>query len=285
MVDGGSTDDTLDVLERYSKRYQLRWTREPDRGMYDAINKGLRQARGGILAYLNSDDLYFPWTLEAVVERFVREPETDLVFGDALTIEDQTGTQRVSWGWPFDLDYVRRAGFLVQPTVFWRRRVYEDLGPFDDTLKYVADCDYWMRAGTDHQFVKIHEFLAVERDHGATLRSSEREDLLRELHRVRSRYVTLSGGTHRRAMARHSVRVRLLYRVYWGRFTVKSLLPARLRGRSWRHILATGTASINVSRVAMLLLPRRGARHGWSLLRPSRFWLEPPASAEPGTRK
>ena len=74
MVDGGSTDETLEILRRYEGTYPMRWISEPDEGMYDAINKGLRLATGDILAYLNSDDLYFPWTLETVVMYFRRDP-------------------------------------------------------------------------------------------------------------------------------------------------------------------------------------------------------------------
>ena len=68
IVDGGSTDGTLELLTRYEGSYPMRWVSEPDDGMYQAINKGLRSASGDILAYLNSDDLYFPWTVDTVVE-------------------------------------------------------------------------------------------------------------------------------------------------------------------------------------------------------------------------
>src|SRR5690349_9655830 len=70
VVDGGSTDGTLEVLRRYEGTYGLRWMSEPDQGMYDAINKGLAMARGEILAYLNTDDLYLPWTIDTVVSTF-----------------------------------------------------------------------------------------------------------------------------------------------------------------------------------------------------------------------
>ena len=82
VVDGGSTDGTLAVLRRYEGTYGLRWISEPDHGMYSAINKGLAMARGQVLAYLNSDDLYFPWTVETVVAAFRSHPEADLVHGD-----------------------------------------------------------------------------------------------------------------------------------------------------------------------------------------------------------
>jgi len=162
VVDGGSTDETLDILRRFEGSYPLRWTSGPDRGMYDAINKGLAAARGEIVAYLNSDDLYFPWTLDVVVRALADRPDADFIFGDFLQINDVTGRRRLMWQMPFDLDYVQRAGFLAQPAVFWRRRAHEDLEGFDTRLRYVADCDYWMRAGATHKFTKLDEVLATE---------------------------------------------------------------------------------------------------------------------------
>src|SRR5262245_60785129 len=70
VVDGKSNDGTRDLLQRYEPTYNLRWTSESDSGMYAAINRGLGMASGDILAYLNSDDLYFPWTLELVARAF-----------------------------------------------------------------------------------------------------------------------------------------------------------------------------------------------------------------------
>ena len=140
--------------------------------MYHAINKGLAMASGDILAYLNSDDLYFPWTVQTVVDAFARHPEADFVFGEALAIDEESGATQPYWMAPFDLDFVRREGFLPQPAVFWRRSAYESVGPFDTRYDYVADCAYWMRAGKDHKFHKVFEFLAIERNHAGTLRES-----------------------------------------------------------------------------------------------------------------
>ena len=82
VVDGLSTDGTVDVLENFGASQPLRWITERDEGMYDAINKGLALARGDILAYLNSDDLYFPWSVEVAVEALKRG--ADPVYGLSL---------------------------------------------------------------------------------------------------------------------------------------------------------------------------------------------------------
>src|SRR5512143_842563 len=93
VVDGGSTDGTLDILAREGERPALQWTSGPDGGMYEAVNKGLAMASGEILGYLASDDVYLPWTIEAVVEAFAARPTVDIVFGDGITIEEESGTQ------------------------------------------------------------------------------------------------------------------------------------------------------------------------------------------------
>ena len=193
VIDGGSTDGTQKMLAQLEREYALRWLSEPDDGMYSAINKGLGMARGDIVAYLNSDDLYFPWSVEVVVAAFEAHPEADFVYGDALSVDDETGRQQPYWMYPPNADYLKRVGIIAQPSVFWRRSAMEALGPFDESLKYVADCDYWMRATASHTFVKVNEFLSVERDHTGTIRESQAPILWPELDMVRSRYVKLSG--------------------------------------------------------------------------------------------
>lgn len=95
FVDGGSTDGTNRVIEAFSQRHLVTWISQPDIGVYDALNKGLALSRGAFLAYLNSNDLYFPWTVETVVEMLSQEPE--VVFGD-----------RVDQGWQ------RRESFAIE---------------------------------------------------------------------------------------------------------------------------------------------------------------------------
>jgi glycosyltransferase involved in cell wall biosynthesis len=278
VVDGGSTDETIGILRRHEGTYPMRWLSEPDRGMYDAVNKGMRLATGEILAYLNSDDLYFPWTLQAVVEYFERHPDTDFVFGDALNVDDETGGQLCYLHPPFNLDFVRRVGFLAQPTVFWRRRAAERVGAFDASLRFVGDCDYWMRAGASCSFGKVHEFLAVERNHRGTLRESNDSRLQSELDGVRARYVTTSGAGHRARALLGGIQLRVWYRAYWALLLIQSSLPARVRRGWWRRFLAADGTRIRPLRVlAMLAIPVAGRRFGAAMIQPSRSWLEPPA--------
>ena len=89
IMDGGSTDCTLDILRRYEGTYNMRWNSEPDGGMYQAINKGLRLSHGEVLAYLNSDDRYFPWTVEVAMKELANH-DVDFIFGDMLNVVERT---------------------------------------------------------------------------------------------------------------------------------------------------------------------------------------------------
>lgn len=282
VMDGASTDGTLDLLRRLEKPFRLQWHSKPDTGMYPAINEGLGLAEGEILAYLNSDDLYFPWTVEMVVDAFRRHPEAAFVFGDALAIDDRTGIQRMHFAPPFDLDYIRRVGYLAQPTVFWRRAAFESVGPFDETLRYVADCDYWMRAGSKHRFHKINEFLAVERDHPSTLREAVGSPLWAEVEAVRARYVSRTGRDNRIRTRLHGWRLKAWIRACTLLLGMQSLVPSAIRRGPWARFLNSSGADLSKWRLFFHAVPWLGrirrldrAFQG-ETLRPSRIWLEPP---------
>lgn len=188
VVDGGSTDGTQDVLRKLEKSYDFRWISGPDTGMYNAINKGLSMSRGDILGYLNTDDLYLPWTVEVAVAAFLNEPKADLIYGDMVVLDETSKGAALALYPPFDRGLLGRSGFLGQPTVLFRRSAFERLGGFDETLRYVGDCDYWLRIASMSPIRKVDEILAVQRNHPDTLRASQRSALREEVQLVRSRY-------------------------------------------------------------------------------------------------
>jgi glycosyltransferase involved in cell wall biosynthesis len=191
VVDGGSTDGTIDVLKSFSSS-SLRWITGKDEGMYDAVNRGIRMAEGQVLGYLNSDDLYFPWSIEVAVAEINKG--ADLIFGDLAVLEILGKSRRrlyVQFYPPFDLCYYTHTATLAQPTVFWRRTITEEVGQFDQAYRLIADCDYWIRVGrSGARITHVDEILAIQVDHADTLRETQSERLAAEFGRLRARYAS-----------------------------------------------------------------------------------------------
>ncbi|HVO65026.1 MAG TPA: glycosyltransferase family 2 protein [Syntrophales bacterium] len=188
VVDGCSNDGTVEILEKYARQGKLRYISEPDKGMYDAINKGLRIATGEILAYLNSDDMYFPWTVSTAVDALISK-NADLVCGDTLVQTIDGKTIRINL-WPkVTLAYLKTGHYIAQPTVFMKRNVFLALGEFGCEVKLLGDCEYWLKAvEAGYRIENLHELLAIECNHGETLRLSLRQQIEDEKTILRARY-------------------------------------------------------------------------------------------------
>ena len=149
VVDGGSTDGTLDVLRRYQ---HVRLISEPDEGVYDALNKGIDMARGEIIGHLNSDDLYEPHVLSEVARCFVANPDADMVCGGATVFEEDAegGTAVVAtYMGRKDIALSVRNMTLGVPlpnTRFVRKRFYDRVGIYDIRYRLAADRDFFLRA-------------------------------------------------------------------------------------------------------------------------------------------
>jgi glycosyltransferase involved in cell wall biosynthesis len=168
IMDGGSTDGTLDYLQQLTDP-RVRWQSARDRGQSDAINRGLQQSQGEILAFLNSDDVYLAGTLRLVAEYFAQYPQVDVVYGHCQLINERGEvTQHTYPAKPLNWQAILSQELRIpQQAVFWRRRVLEKIGLFDETLHYRMDYDYWMRAFlAGMRFELIPRHLAQFRWHG-----------------------------------------------------------------------------------------------------------------------
>ena len=206
IVDGGSTDHTLQVIKRHEGTYNMRWLSEPDQGMYDAINKGFRISNGSVCTYLNSDDLYFPWSVSEAVANLENH---HFIFGDILRWDIERHKAKLVFTPPFLAWYYRNRGVINQPTVFFRREVWDQVGEFDHrSFRLVADCDYWLRcAEAGIRPKKVFEILAIERDHSAAQRFAQSQLLKQELSRLRIKYGTTGLLVH--------IACRLVTHLYW----------------------------------------------------------------------
>lgn len=165
VVDGGSTDGSVDIIRRYEP-WITYWTSEADRGQSDALRKGFERSTGEILAWLNSDDRYRPGALLAAARQFNRHSNAGLVYArSAFCDEAGTLTGRRA-GRDFSLEeMIRGKNCVAQPSAFFSRHAYRDAGGIDHTLHYVMDMDLWMRISLTSEIVFIDDVWSDFRVH------------------------------------------------------------------------------------------------------------------------
>jgi glycosyltransferase involved in cell wall biosynthesis len=131
VMDGGSSDESVEILQRYSA--ELQWVSEADRGQADAVNKGLARATGEIIGWLNSDDIFYPGAVAAAADFLMRRPDVDVVYGNGNHIDEH---DRVIEPYPtedWDFERLKERCFLCQPAVFFRRRLVSASAPWAST--------------------------------------------------------------------------------------------------------------------------------------------------------
>lgn len=157
IVDGASKDDTMERVKSLGKRV-AKAISEPDKGIYDAYNKGLNLAGGDIIGFLNSDDFYCSDTVIEEVMTAFRDPEVDAVHADLVYV-DPENTSKIIRHWksrPCTLQSIRRGFMPAHPTLFLRRSVYDLAGQFDTSYRLAADYEFMLRALYVHKICSVY---------------------------------------------------------------------------------------------------------------------------------
>lgn len=162
IIDGGSTDNSVEVIKKYEKRLAY-WVSEKDDGQTDAINKGIRRSTGELIGWLNSDDIYVRGALFKVANAFRKSPECVVVHGDRILI----GADNAVLGWsalpPFN---PQKYGFNVcSETAFWRRDAAERVGELNTRLRFAMDLEFFSRLYKTGKFCKLNDFIGCFRCH------------------------------------------------------------------------------------------------------------------------
>lgn len=223
VVDGGSTDGSVKILERYTGKID-HWVSEPDSGQTEAINKGFNLAEGQILAWLNSDDVLYPHAVAEAVDFLKTNPEVGMVYGDADYLDTEGSMIGSFPAAQTDARRLRRGYVHIpQQASFFRGTLWKMVGPLDPTFSFAMDYDLWVRISQVTHIRYNPRRWAGFRLHGEAKTSEIGEKCWQEMYRVHRR---MGGG-----------RFSIFYFKYLIRRAVEPWMPLRLRMRLWAHEL------------------------------------------------
>lgn len=273
VIDGGSTDGSVEIIRRYEHRL-AGWVSEKDSGQAEAINKGFVRATGDIIAWINSDDYYFPGVFKQVVEIFRSHPEVGLIYGDVVSVDAAGEPINVMRYQPWGLDDLVQFNILGQCAVFMRREVQMSVGLLDPTYHYMLDHHLWLRMAARAPMLYVPRRLAAARYHAGAKNISQavafgaeayrlidwmqtQQELASHYHKLRrrsqagahlfnARYLQ-DGGQARAALASYG----------------RSLAASPMIGlKEWRRILFCLVGLVvNIDRVKEMYLAKRKRRY------------------------
>ena len=166
VIDGGSTDGSLEILKRYDDRL-AHWQSRPDKGQADAINQGLRRSNGEFVAWLNSDDVYLPEAIREAVEALQSNPDVGMVYADGYMVDAELKLLDRHTYPQVNLIDLLCFEVILQPAVFMRRQALEEIGLLNQFYNLILDHELWVRIASHYPLKHVSRFWCLERTHAA----------------------------------------------------------------------------------------------------------------------
>jgi glycosyltransferase involved in cell wall biosynthesis len=190
IIDGASSDGSVEIIKRYEK-YLKYWISEPDNGQSHAINKGLKYASGDILAWLNSDDIYMPGILNSIGE-VIKSDDVGIYLGECIHFRKNDDSV-LSWGSTVTESFhsidLFTNDYIIQPSTFWTKKTYKEVGQLNENLKYAFDWEWFLRAQKANiPFYPLNRICSLYRIHDSHKSGSGGEERTQELLEVYSEY-------------------------------------------------------------------------------------------------
>lgn len=183
VMDGGSSDGTLEILDRYRDR--LQYFSRVDAGAADAVNRGFLASRGSVFAWLSADDVYAPGAIRAAVAHLRSHPEAAAIYGEAMWIDEQgSPIRRYPTVAPFQKQMLANDCGICQPACFLRREAFEAAGMLDASLRFAFDYDLWIRLSRSRGLAAVPNLLAMSRMYASNITLGRRRMGFQETIRI-----------------------------------------------------------------------------------------------------
>jgi glycosyltransferase involved in cell wall biosynthesis len=211
IFDAKSKDNSVEIIKKYEP-FLSYWESEKDQGQSDAISKGFKKATGEVLAWLNSDDVYWPEALLTVGRYFAEHPEVDVVYGNSFTIDKNDNILRETRSVKFSKMGLKTLAFSMhQASIFWRRSIYDKVEGLRIDLQFIMDTDLWFQfllAGAC--FRHINSTLSCYRTHDLTKANQFEKEVNKTRDLIFKERFGIDSNSIKFKMERKAMRIRTL---------------------------------------------------------------------------
>lgn len=191
IIDGDSTDKTIEIIKKYAEKHTIKWISEKDNGMYDAINKGFSMATGDIYAWINSDDVYLPNSFQTIIKTLEKYPKINWLKGVTLISDKDLNTIKTLPCYIFNQKWIQRGVygrntyFIHQDSVFWKKELWNKVSGINEKYKLAGDYDLWIKFAKFSTLWSINQSISRFRERSGQL-SEDMEDYRNEQKEIQS---------------------------------------------------------------------------------------------------